>query len=91
MREAISNEFVYEILKKIQADVAHLKGVTREQEQRFIALRDQIHNMNRNLQTQLHDVRGDVLRIEKHMVAIGPCLERIERRLELPIPEGSPR
>jgi hypothetical protein len=91
MTEPISNEFVYEILKKIQADVAQVRGLAGEHEQRFIALRDQIHNMNRNLQTQIHDVRSDVLRIEKHMVAIGPCLERIERRLELPIPEGSAR
>jgi hypothetical protein len=83
MTQPITNELIYEVLKKIQADVAHIKARVDDHDQQFIALRDQMHNMNLSLQTQIHALQGDVLRIDKQMVAIGHRLERIERRLEL--------
>ena len=82
MAQVITNEVIYEV-KKIQPDVAHIKARVDDHDQRFIALRDQMHNMNLSLQTQIHALQGDVLRIDKQMVPIGHRLERIERRLEL--------
>jgi hypothetical protein len=72
MPESVSNELLYEILKKIQAYVAHIKGCADDIDQQFIALREQVHNL-----------QGAVLRIDRQGATVLPRLERIERRLEL--------
>jgi len=72
MPEAVSNELLYEILKKIQADVAHIKSCVDDHDQQFIALREQVHNL-----------QGDLLRIDRQGAGVQHRLERIERRLEL--------
>lgn len=72
MPENVNNELLYEILKKIQADVAHIKGCVDDHDQQFITLREQVHNL-----------QGDILRIDRQGATVLHRLERIERRLEL--------
>jgi septal ring factor EnvC (AmiA/AmiB activator) len=68
----VTNEIIFEVLKKIQADVAHIKGRVDDHDQQFIALRE-----------QLHGLQGDLLRIDRQAASVSHRLERIERRLEL--------
>ena len=79
----ITNDLIYEILKKIQPDVSHMRGRVDDHDQQFIALRDQVHGMHRNLQTQIHDLQGDMLRLEKSQTGIVHGIDHIKRRLEL--------
>lgn len=79
MSETITNELMYEVLKKIQADVAHIKDRVDDHDEQFIAMREQLHSLQRDI----HNVQGDILRVDKQIVPIGHRLERIERRLEL--------
>ena len=83
MAEAITNELIYEVLKKIQADVAHIKTRVDDHDQQFVAMREQIHGMHRSLQTQIHDLQGDTLRNDKQLIAVSHRLDPIEHRLEL--------
>jgi len=83
MAEAITNELMYEVLKKIQADVSHIKARVDDHDQQFISMREQMHGMHRGLQTQIHDLQGDTLRIEKGQTSILHDIDRIKRRLEL--------
>jgi hypothetical protein len=73
MTQVVTNELIYEVLKKIQADVAHVR---EDHGRQLVSLREQVHNMNLSLQTQIHALQGDVLRMDKR-------LDRLERRLEL--------
>lgn len=68
-QQPISNELVFEVLKKIQADVAHIRERVSDHDQQFIALREQMHSQ-----------QGDFLRFDRHVMQ---RLDRIERRLEL--------
>ncbi len=68
----VSNELIYEVLKKIQADVAHIKARVDDHDQQFIALREQVHSL-----------QGDVLRLERQGATVSHRLERIEQRLGL--------
>jgi len=79
----VTNEIMFEVLKKIQADVAHIRGRVDDHDQQFISLRDQIHNMHRGLQTQIHDLQGDMLQLEKGQTSIMHDVDRVKRRLEL--------
>ena len=69
MAAPITNELMYEVLKKIQADVSHIRGRTDDHDQQFISLREQINSL-----------QGDLIRLDKHVMQ---RLDRIERRLEL--------
>jgi len=80
---SVTPELIYEVLKKVQADVAHMRGRVDDHDQHFIALRDQIHGMHRSLQTQIHDLQGDMLRVEKGQTAVMHDVDHIKRRLEL--------
>jgi hypothetical protein len=66
MTQPINNELIFEVLKKVQADVAHIR---EDHSQQLISLREQIHNL-----------QGDLLRLDKNVMH---RLDRIERRLEL--------
>lgn len=83
MVDSPTSELMYEILKKIQDDVAYIKARADSHDQQFIGLREQLHNQHRSLQTQIHDLQGDALRLEKGQAAMLRDLDRIKRRLEL--------
>jgi septal ring factor EnvC (AmiA/AmiB activator) len=68
----VTNEFIYEVLKKLQGDMAEVKKALSGHDEQFIALRE-----------QLHAVQGDILRLERQGTIISHRLERIEQRLQL--------
>jgi septal ring factor EnvC (AmiA/AmiB activator) len=68
----VTNELLYEVLKKLQSDMSEVKKTLSDHDQQFIALRE-----------QLHAVQGDILRIERQGVSFSHRLERIEQRLQL--------
>jgi septal ring factor EnvC (AmiA/AmiB activator) len=68
----VTNELLFEVLKKIQGDVVHIKARVDDHDQQFIALRE-----------QLHGIQGDILRLERQGANFSHRLERIEQRLQL--------
>lgn len=68
----VTNELIFEILKKIQADIADVKDSLSDHTRQFIRLREEIHNL-----------RGDDLRREVVQAQMDNRLERIETRLGL--------
>jgi small-conductance mechanosensitive channel len=73
MTQVITNDLMHEVLKNVQADVAHMR---EDHGQHLVSLRAQVYNMNLSLQTQIHALQGDILRIDKRFA-------RIERHPEL--------
>lgn len=68
----VTNELLYEVLKKIQGDVAEVKKTLGDHSQQLIRIREEINS-----------VRGDDLRIESMQAQMNFRLERIENRLGL--------
>jgi len=68
----ISNELIYEVLKKVQADVADIKTDLRSLQTQVIAVQGQVGG----LQTQVASIASDLLQTKERV-------ERIERRLDL--------
>jgi predicted nucleic acid-binding Zn-ribbon protein len=69
---AITNELMYELLKRMQTDISALKQGQREQRDDILSLRNQMHN----IQGDINSLRGSIGHIEDR-------LERIETRLDL--------
>jgi len=68
----ITSELMYELLKRIHADMSHLREDNRGLRQDFISLRDHMHVM-----------QGDVNNLHTTMAQVLVRLDRIEDRLEL--------
>ncbi|MCD2182070.1 hypothetical protein [Rhizobium sp. GN54] len=68
----IDGSLIYEMLKRIQADIGTLKDGQRDLRQDNLSLRNQMHT----LQGDVNNLRGSVAHIEDR-------LDRIENRLEL--------
>ncbi len=68
----ITNELIYEVLRKLQSDVAEMKGDVRELKEGQIGLR-----------SQLHSIQGDSLRQERTVAGLQLDIERIKTRLDL--------
>jgi hypothetical protein len=68
----ITNELIYETLKKVQADVANIKATLADHTHQFLKVREDINNL-----------RGDDLRRETLQAQMDHRLERIETRLNL--------
>jgi len=68
----VDADLVYEVLKRIQADIALLKDSQRELRQDNLAIRNQIHG-----------IQGDINSIRGSMAQMDQRLDRIENRLEL--------
>lgn len=68
----VTNELMYEVLKKIQADVSELKHGQQSIRQELISVRGHMLSMQ-------NDIHNIYLRFDRH----DERLERIERRLEL--------
>lgn len=68
----VTNELIYEVLKKIQDSVVRLENGQREIREELIAMRGHMLAMQR-------DIHNIYERLDDH----GRRLDRIERRLEL--------
>ena len=68
----ITNELIYEILKKMQDRLGSIDGNVREVKQELISIRGHMLSM----QNDIHNIYAKLDRYEER-------LERIERRLEL--------
>lgn len=68
----ITNELLYEVLKKLQAGQAEIKAMLADHSTQFVRVRQDINNL-----------RGDDLRRETLQAQMDVRLERIEIRLNL--------
>lgn len=68
----INGDLIYEMLKRIQSDISQLKEGQRDLRQDNLSIRNQIHNM-----------QGDINSLRASVSYIDDRMERIERRLEL--------
>ena len=68
----VTQELVYELLKRIQGDIAGLKEVQRDLRQEVSSVRGQVHLLQGDLNNLRHSVSQMDIR-----------LERIQTRLEL--------
>jgi predicted nucleic acid-binding Zn-ribbon protein len=68
----VDGNLIYEMLKRIQADVSALKEGQRDLRNDNLSLRNQFHTM----QGDMNGLRGSIAHIEDR-------LDRIENRLEL--------
>lgn len=76
MPEAVTNELIYEVLKKLQQSVAKIDTKLDDHTHQFIGLRE-----------QLHTIEGNFLRQERLMTTMETRVERIENRLNLNDPQ----
>ncbi len=72
MTDKITNELIYEVLKKIQADVADIKKNVRDHDEQFKSIRHMLVAM-----------QSDDLRSEATIAGVRSDVDRIKRRLEL--------
>lgn len=68
----VTNDLLYEILKRVQADLAELKNGQRDLKEGQIAIRDDIHA-----------ARGAILRHERALATMEADIDRIKFRLDL--------
>ncbi len=68
----VDGNLIYEMLKRIQADIGSLKEGQRDLRHDNLSLRNQFHTM----QGDINNLRGSIAHIEDR-------LDRIENRLEL--------
>jgi chromosome segregation ATPase len=68
----INGDLIYEMLKRIQSDISQLKEGQRDLRQDNLSIRNQIHNM-----------QGDINSLRASFSHMDDRMERIERRLEL--------
>ena len=68
----VTNDLMYEMLKRIQYDISGLKEGQKDMRQDMLSLRNQFHL----LQGDFNTMRGSIAQIENR-------LDRIENRLEL--------
>ena len=68
----VTNELMFEVLKKLQLDMSQVKDGLGEVRQEIVALRLAQLSMN----TDIHNIYGVTARIDQR-------IDRIERRLEL--------
>ena len=68
----VTNDLIYEVLKQMQTDIAHLKHGQQELRDSFIIVREDIHSLS-----------GRVLSLEKAQNNVELRLARIEKRFDL--------
>ncbi|WLS02419.1 hypothetical protein [Shinella oryzae] len=68
----ISQELMFELMKRIQSDLTTLKDGQRDMQQDIVSLRNHMHVM-----------QGDVNNLHSSMAQVLTRLDRIENRLEL--------
>lgn len=83
MPEAVTNELIYEVLKKVQTDLAEVKATQADHSRQFIRVREDINS----LRGDVHGLHSDDLRRERMQEKLDLRLQRIEKRLNLNDPE----
>ncbi len=83
MPENVSNELIYEILKRVQSDVAEIKATQADHSRQFIRVREDVNS----LRGDIHGLHSDDLRHERMQEKMDVRLERIEARLSLADPQ----
>jgi hypothetical protein len=58
MTQTIDNQLIFEVLKKIQTDVTHIKERVSDHDQKFIAIHEQILNLERAVLRVAHENGG---------------------------------
>ena len=76
MTEAIDNQLIFEILKKVQSDVAVIKTDVAE-----------VKSMQLRMREDFNRFEGDLLRFERIEAGTQLRLDRIETRLSLNAPK----
>ena len=84
MPDRIDNELIYEVLKRIQADVAEMKATQADHSRQFIRVREDINS----LRGDVHGLHSDDLRRERMQEKLDLRLDRIESRLNLGDPHN---
>ena len=79
MPESITNELLYEVLKRVQSDLAEVKAMQGDHSRQFIRVREDINS----LRGDIHGLHSDDLRRERMQEKMDVRLERIENRLNL--------
>ncbi len=72
MSENITSELIYEVLKQIQKRLDRHEGLLKGIQMGQVKIREDVH-----------ELRGDRLRIERYIAEVENRLERVERRLEI--------
>ena len=83
MPETVNNELIYEVLKRIQADLTEVKAAQADHSRQFIRVREDINS----LRGDIHGLHSDDLRRERMQEKMDVRLERIETRLNLSDPQ----
>ena len=68
----VTQDLIYEILKKIQADVSYLKDGHRD-----------LRHDNNSIRSQIHLMQGDLNNLHGNVTQVLDRLDRIETRLDL--------
>ncbi len=68
----ISNELIFDVLKKVQQDGIDLKRLIKDVKDSVISLREDVHSL-----------RSDVLRQEKALATVEVDVDRIKNRLDI--------
>lgn len=72
MTDTVTNDLIFEVLKKIQGDLSILKNDVTDLKTMQIRTREEINHLS-----------ADILRLERMQAETNVRLDRIERRLEL--------
>ncbi len=75
----ITNDLIYEILKKLQVDLGQIKATQADHSRQLIRVREDINALH----TDMNGLRGDDLRRETVQAQMANRLEHIESRLNL--------
>ena len=72
MTQNVTNELMYELLKKMRGELAEIKGDMKDLKEGQISIRNQLHAM-----------QGDTLRQERTIATLQHDVDRIKNRFDL--------
>lgn len=72
MTKNVTNELMYELLKKVRGELAEMKGDMKDLKEGQISIRNQLHAM-----------QGDTLRQERTIATLQHDVDRIKNRFDL--------
>ena len=79
MAERVTNELMYEVLKKIQGDVGHIRSRVDEHDLKIGSIAESMVGVRRDLNSMRADLRMMAIAVDEHTVR----LDHIETRLNL--------